>query len=89
MRGLAFVAAGDGYKAAEEFRKILSHPGLVGNYPLGALAQLGLARAYTLQAGIGAEEDCKAHSKECFQTRNPKRRQVFSDGAPGVCDLLS
>ena len=29
--------------------KILDHYGVVGNQPIGALAHLGLARAYTLQ----------------------------------------
>jgi hypothetical protein len=28
------------------FKKILDHPGLVGTEPIGALAHLGLARAY-------------------------------------------
>ncbi len=37
---------GDGPKAATEFRKLTDRPGLVLNYPLGALAHLGLARGY-------------------------------------------
>ena len=37
---------GDGPRAATEFRKLTDRPGLVLNYPLGALAYLGLARAY-------------------------------------------
>jgi eukaryotic-like serine/threonine-protein kinase len=32
------------------FRKILDHPALVVNDPIGALAHLGLARAYALSA---------------------------------------
>jgi eukaryotic-like serine/threonine-protein kinase len=48
IRGLAFLEAGDGLRAAREFQKIVDHSGIVGNYPLGALAQLGLARAYLL-----------------------------------------
>jgi hypothetical protein len=31
-----------------EFQKILDHPGIVGNEPIGALAHLVLARAYAL-----------------------------------------
>ena len=31
-----------------EFRKILDHPGVVQNEPIGALAHLGLGRAYAL-----------------------------------------
>jgi hypothetical protein len=35
--------------AATEFQKILQHRGIVQNCSLGALAHLGLARAYVLQ----------------------------------------
>ena len=37
-----------GNEAAVEFQKFLDHRGIVFNFPLGALAHLGLARAYTL-----------------------------------------
>ncbi|MGA8438352.1 MAG: protein kinase [Candidatus Sulfotelmatobacter sp.] len=46
VRGQAYLAMGDGPRAATEFRKLTDRPGLVLNYPLGALAHLGLARAY-------------------------------------------
>jgi eukaryotic-like serine/threonine-protein kinase len=46
VRAQAYLAMGDGSKAATEFRKLTDRPGLVLNYPLGALAHLGLARAY-------------------------------------------
>ena len=49
VRGEANLAAHEGAEAAGEFRKILEHPGLVGNAPIGALAHLGLGRAYALQ----------------------------------------
>jgi tetratricopeptide (TPR) repeat protein len=45
VRGQAYLALGDGPRAATEFRKLTDRPGLVLNYPLGALAHLGLARA--------------------------------------------
>jgi eukaryotic-like serine/threonine-protein kinase len=48
LRGQAYLAAGQGGVAAVEFQKILDHPGIVRNFPLGALAHLGLARAYAL-----------------------------------------
>ena len=38
----------NGPAAAAEFQKFLDHPGIVTNFPLGALARLGLARAYAL-----------------------------------------
>ena len=37
-----------GEQAAAEFQKIVDHPGVVLNFPLGALAHLGLGRAYAL-----------------------------------------
>ncbi len=48
LRGEAYVAAHQGGAAAAEFQKILDHPGFVLNEPIGALAHLGLARAYAL-----------------------------------------
>jgi tetratricopeptide (TPR) repeat protein len=49
VRGEAYLAARQGSKAAAEFQKILDHRGLVLNQPIGALAHLGLGRAYVLQ----------------------------------------
>jgi serine/threonine protein kinase/tetratricopeptide (TPR) repeat protein len=48
VRGQAYLAARDGSKAAGEFQKIVDHRS-IGVNPLGALAHLGLARAYGLQ----------------------------------------
>jgi tetratricopeptide (TPR) repeat protein len=48
FRGQAYLAAKNWIGAAAEFQKILDHPGIVGNEPIGALAHLGLARAYSL-----------------------------------------
>jgi eukaryotic-like serine/threonine-protein kinase len=52
-RGETYLAAGQGRAAAGEFQKILDHAGIVVNCPIGALARLGLARAYALEAGSG------------------------------------
>jgi hypothetical protein len=49
VRGEACLAAHKGSEAAAEFQKILDHRGLVLNQPIGALAHLGLGRAYVLQ----------------------------------------
>ena len=49
VRGEAYLAAHQGAKASAEFKKILDHPGIVLSDPIGALAHLGLARAYALQ----------------------------------------
>jgi eukaryotic-like serine/threonine-protein kinase len=48
LRGEAFLSAHQGSTAVAEFQKILDHPGVVANEPIGALAHLGLGRAYTL-----------------------------------------
>ena len=53
IRGEACLKLGQGSAAAVEFQKIVDHPGAVQNDPVGALAHLGLARAYALAAGIG------------------------------------
>jgi eukaryotic-like serine/threonine-protein kinase len=49
VRGEAYLAAHQGNQAAGEFQKILDHPGVVLNEPIGALAHVGLARAYAMQ----------------------------------------
>jgi len=49
VRGEAYLAAHRGREAAAEFQKILDQRGVVGNEPIGALAHLGLARAYSMQ----------------------------------------
>lgn len=50
VRGEAYLAEKQGTAAAAEFQKILDHPGLVRNEPIGALAHLELGRAY-VQSG--------------------------------------
>jgi tetratricopeptide (TPR) repeat protein len=54
LRGRAYLAAGDGPRAAAEFRKILDHPGVEPASPLHPLAALGLARAERLAGTIPA-----------------------------------
>ena len=48
IRGQSYLLLKDGEKAAEEFNKFLSHPGVTINCPLGVLARLQLGRAYRL-----------------------------------------
>lgn len=50
LRGEAYLKLNNGIAAAAEFHKIIDHSGLVANFPLGALARLGLARACVLEA---------------------------------------
>ena len=49
VRAEAYLAAHRGSEAAIEFQKILDHPGIVVNQPIGALARLGLGRACAMQ----------------------------------------
>jgi eukaryotic-like serine/threonine-protein kinase len=50
VRGEAYLKLGDGQKAAAEFQKLIDHRGLVLNFPTAALARLGIARAYAIEA---------------------------------------
>jgi eukaryotic-like serine/threonine-protein kinase len=49
LRGEAYLAEHQGSAAAVEFQKILDHPGVVQNEPIGGLAHLALARAAVSQ----------------------------------------
>jgi len=49
FRGQAYVAAHQGAPAATEFQKVLKYRTIEFGDPIGALAHLGLARAYVLQ----------------------------------------
>ncbi len=46
-------------RGAAEFQKFINHWGVVWNFPWGALARLGVARAYALNAA----SDPVAHDK--------------------------
>jgi serine/threonine protein kinase/Flp pilus assembly protein TadD len=68
LRGEAYVAARQGGAGAAEFQKILDHPGVVINEPIGALAHLGLGRAYAISGDAakakGAYQDFLALWKD-------------------------
>jgi eukaryotic-like serine/threonine-protein kinase len=49
LRGQAYLMLHDGNAAAAEFQKFIDHRGVVLNFPWGALARLGRARAYALR----------------------------------------
>ena len=49
LRAEAYLMLHDGNRAAAEFQKFIDHRGLVVHFPWGALARLGLARAYAMQ----------------------------------------
>ena len=49
LRGEAYSMLQDGNRATAEFQKFIDHRGVVVNFPWGALARLGIARAYAMQ----------------------------------------
>jgi eukaryotic-like serine/threonine-protein kinase len=49
VHGEAYLASGQGKEAAGEFQKFAEHRSIVANSPLGALAHLGLGRAYAVE----------------------------------------
>jgi len=53
LRGQAYLRAGNGGQAAMQFQRILDHPGVIVNFPLRALAYLGLAEARGLSGDHG------------------------------------
>jgi hypothetical protein len=62
LRGEAYLMVHDGKAAAAEFQKFIDHYGLLTNFPWGALARLGLARAYALEAGTDPAARDKART---------------------------
>jgi tetratricopeptide (TPR) repeat protein len=60
LRGLAYLEARQGQRAAAEFQKMLDHPGVVGNFVTGTLAHLQLARAEAMSGNReAARRDCQ------------------------------
>ena len=53
VRGLSYLAMRKGPEAAVEFQKILDHPGVILEDPMGALARLQLARAWAMAGDSG------------------------------------
>ena len=66
LRGEAYLMLHDGNAARAEFQKFVDHYGLVGNFPWGALARLGLARTYALDTA----KDAAAREKALTAYRN-------------------
>jgi eukaryotic-like serine/threonine-protein kinase len=48
LRGMAYLDAKEGALAAAEFQNVVDRPGVVSSESIGALAYLGLARAYVM-----------------------------------------
>ena len=77
LRGEAYLLAHEGKEAAAEFQKIIDHPGVVLNFPLGALAHLQLGRVYAMQGDI-------AKSRAAYQDF----LKLWKDADPDIPILL-
>ena len=81
VRGESYLAAHRGNEAAAEFQKILDHRGIVVNAPIGALAHLGLVRAYALS---GDEAKAKAAYQDFLPALERRRpRHPHSEAGQG------
>jgi eukaryotic-like serine/threonine-protein kinase len=76
VRAQAYLAAHQGADAAAEFQRILDHPGLILNCPMGPLARVGLARAYVLQA---SDPNAPAGSQQSFSAKARDEYLQFFD----------
>jgi serine/threonine protein kinase/Flp pilus assembly protein TadD len=63
VRGEAYLVLGDGDQSAKEFQKFIDQRGVVANFPWGALAGLGLARAYALEGQYAPAQGSQVKSK--------------------------
>src|SRR5579859_5997689 len=61
VRGQAYLLLHNGKEAAREFQKLVDCRGIVINSPLGALAYLGLARAFALKGDSVKARDAYQH----------------------------
>jgi serine/threonine protein kinase/DNA-binding winged helix-turn-helix (wHTH) protein/tetratricopeptide (TPR) repeat protein len=54
IRGLAYLQMKEGSLAAPEFRKLIDHPGIVGDFVTGAIVHLQLGRAQAMTGDYAA-----------------------------------
>jgi len=82
LRGGAYLAAGQGVSAAAEFQKIIDHPGVVTNDPIGALAPLGLATSplKIRKGGTDASVESGGRSRAWVGRRGKRIRNQFRCG---------
>jgi tetratricopeptide (TPR) repeat protein len=78
IRGQAYLMLHNGNAAAAEFQKFIDQRGVVVNFPWGALARLGLARAYSMQGDT-------AKAKTSYQ----QFLTVWKDADPDIPILIA
>src|SRR5260370_33399103 len=54
IRGLAYLQTNEGSLAAPEFQKLIDHPGIVGDFAIGAIAHLQSWRAQAMSCDYAA-----------------------------------
>jgi DNA-binding winged helix-turn-helix (wHTH) protein/tetratricopeptide (TPR) repeat protein len=72
LRGESYLAAKHGLAASVEFQRILEHPGLAQNEPIGALAHLGLGRAYALSAETAKAKEAYGEFLNLWRDGDPE-----------------
>ena len=72
VRGLAYLMLHRGSDAASEFRKVLDHPGIVANDPIGALANLQLGRAYVQSGDMTRARAAYRDFQTLWKTADPE-----------------
>src|ERR1700675_235212 len=78
VRAEAYLSAQQGPAAAAQFQKILDHRGLLWNCATGALAHLGLARAYGMRSDT-------AKARAAYQDF----LALWKDADPGIPILIA
>jgi tetratricopeptide (TPR) repeat protein len=78
IRGQAYLMLNFGNAAEAEFQKFIEHRGVVGNFPWGALARLGLGRAQAMRGDT-------AKSKAAYQDF----LTLWQDADPDISILIA
>jgi eukaryotic-like serine/threonine-protein kinase len=84
VRGEAYLDLHQGGRAAADFQKFIDHSGAVDLFPWGALARLGLARAYALQAqsaqgGAVGSSQVPSTASTAAEAARAKARTAYQD----------
>jgi hypothetical protein len=88
VRAEAYLAGHQGSEAATEFQKIIDHRSVLQNELIGALAHLGLARAYALQSQSMQGADADAARAKARAAYNDFLA-LWKDADPGIPILIA
>ena len=81
FRGQLYLLEHESASAVSEFQKITEHPGVVVNEPIGALAYLGLARAYRSEAEFEANTSHEVSATSPSSLVTPAVTEAGEQGA--------